>query len=323
MTNITKKLLLFGATALIGATVAFADNDVDISVNGDFRGTTLGAATAPGWSADTLPGTTRIIQGNDWDEFAIEIAAPAGNAKTVYSDYFPVLGNILKLEVTLRGTGTASVGFAAFDAARQPLVKSGMSQTYQVSAVGGETKNYFTITDPQAKFIRICLTANPGSQVSFGDVDAEYRQGAVPAAAPAVVPTAVAAPAQPAAPAPATRVLAPAAPVQPAAPVSLLPLINDRFYSLKSIGATEYQVTLPVGSEIDFKLEENADNGQYWSLSTYDAYICRVKMEHDRDGVWPFRYDNAEIELKGLTPGTSRIVFNYPGKTFIVHVTVR
>ncbi|MBS1371108.1 MAG: hypothetical protein HPZ91_14245 [Lentisphaeria bacterium] len=315
MTNITEKLLLFGATALIGATVAFADNDVDISVNGDFRGTTLGAATAPGWSADTLPGTTRIIQGSDWDEFAIEITAPAGNAKTVCSDYFPVLGNILKLEVTLRGTGTASVGFAAFDAARQPLVKSGMSQTCQVSAVGGETKNYFTITDPQAKFIRLCLTANPGSQVSFGDVDAEYRQGAVPAAAPAVVPTPAAAPA--------ARVLPPAVPVQPAAPVSLPPLIDDRFYSLKSIGATEYQVTLPVGSEIDFKLEEDADNGQYWSLSTYDAHICRVKMEHDRDGIWPFRYDNAEIELKGLTPGTSRIVFNYPGKTFVVHVTVR
>ena len=46
-------------------------------------------------------------------------------------------------------------------------------------------------------------------------------------------------------------------------------------------------------------------------------------MEYDRDGVRPFRYDNTEIEQKGLAPGTSRIVFNYPGKTFVAHMTVR
>ena len=47
-------------------------------------------------------------------------------------------------------------------------------------------------------------------------------------------------------------------------------------------------------------------------------------MEHDRDGVWPFRRDQAEIELKGMARGTTTVLFSYPdGKSFRIHFTVR
>ena len=72
------------------------------------------------------------------------------------------------------------------------------------------------------------------------------------------------------------------------------------------------------------ELEEEASEGLYWAISSYDPNICRVEMEHDRGGVWPFRYDKAEIDLKGVAPGTTTVVFTRPdGKTFRVLFTVR
>lgn len=321
-----QKLLLFTALGACCALPSFADDDIDLRINGDFRGAAVNAATAPGWTVAVGNGSTRIIRGNDFDEFGIEVTAAAQSAKSIYSDFHPVAGNLLKIESEVKGSGVATVGFAAFDAAKKPL--PGSAQSYQASPYWSKTKNYFTLSDPNVKFVKIVLTAEKGAAVTFQDVEAEFKlTRAVPAGnpVPAAVPAAAQVVVPPAAPvasvaAPATPVAAPALPAT--APVRML--IHDKLYSVSSISNTVCQATVPLRGEIDFDLEEDASEGLYWTVSSYDANICRVEMKHDRGGIWPFRYDKAEIELKGVAPGTTTVVFAYPdGKTFSVLFTVR
>ena len=76
-------------------------------------------------------------------------------------------------------------------------------------------------------------------------------------------------------------------------------------------------------SDIDFNLGEDPNRGQYWRVVSYDASVCRVKLEHDQDGVFPFRYYKAEIELKALRPGRTDVVFSCGGKRVTVHFSAQ
>ena len=82
-----------------------------------------------------------------------------------------------------------------------------------------------------------------------------------------------------------------------------------------------FETSLPVGSDIDFELGEDAGSSLYWRVTSYDASICRVKLEHDQDGVFPVRWDKAEIELKALRPGSTDVVFTCGTKKLTVHFT--
>ncbi len=305
---------LWGCALFAGLTVvAWGDDEVELRVNGDFGGAAPGAVMAPGWTADELPGQTKVVPGEDWDEFGLKVVAPDGNAKTVCSDFFPVAGRTLKLEVSLRGNGMASVGFQAFDQAKKPLVKAGQSRAYQLSEAGSEVKNYFSLTDPNVKFIRICLTANPGTRVVFEEVEAEFKSVYPPASAAMQSVTPVV-----------RAVAAEAAGVASAQPGVVRPLIHDKFYALSRLAEkTELQVSLPRGSEIDFELGEDGANDRYWTVSQYDPAVCQVKLEHDIGGIWPFRYDKAEVELKAMAPGKTTLVFNCAGKSVIIHFSVQ
>ncbi len=320
-----KKLLSASVAGFLCVCVLNADDDYELRINGDFRGATLGAAIAPGWEVVSGGGMTKIVRGDDFDEFAIKVDAGAQKQESVYSDFQPVVGNIIKIESEIMGNGIAMVGFVSFDADKKPL-QSGLAEAYNVTAFWSETKNYFTISDPAAKYVKIVLTAEKGSSVTFREVEAEFKMykgagTAAPAVAPVVVPRATTA-SSPAAPAPAATVALSTPAPTTAVPAQLL--INDKFYSLSDVGVTPYQVTLPIGGDIDFELEESADKGHYWTISGYDSRICRVEIDHDRGGVWPFRYDKAEIELKGIAPGTTTVTFSYAdGRTFSVLFTVR
>ena len=310
-----QKLLAASVTGFLCMVALFADQDYDLRINGDFRGAASNAVIAPGWTAST-GAVTRIQQSNDFDEFCLEIRADSQKAASVYSDLLPIRGNLLKVEADIRGSGIASVGFLAFDAAKKPL--QGNTRSYKAAAYWGKVKNYFTISDPNTRFVKIVLTAEKGSVITFGDVEAELKvqyghhsastpsANSVPTSAVSVVESVVAA-------APAVTQMVPAQ-----------PLIYDKLYSLKQISRTVCQATVPLRGEVEFELEEDVDKGHYWTISSYDSSICRVEIKHDRDGIWPFRYDKAEIDLKGIAPGTTTVVFTYPdGKSFSVIFTVR
>ena len=88
------------------------------------------------------------------------------------------------------------------------------------------------------------------------------------------------------------------------------------------LGADEhFETSLPTGSDIDFELGEDAGGSLYWRVVSFDPSICRVKIKHEQDGVFPFRIDKAEIELKALRPGRTDVVFVCGQKRLTVHFT--
>ena len=154
---------------------------------------------------------------------------------------------------------------------------------------------------------------------------APAAQAPAPAPAPAVAPAPAPAPAPAVAPAPApAQAVAPApapAPVAATPTVGMQLLQNDHYYAYMFLdNDTHFEAAVPCGSDIDFKIGEDAGK-QYWRLVSCDPAVCRVKLEHDSDGVFPFRIDKAEIELKAVMPGKTDVVFVCGPKRVTVHFT--
>ena len=342
------------AAALLPGIRICADQDVDLPINGDFRGTPSGYSPAPGWTLTADGGQSRILPTTDRNDFILELTASQGRSQSVFSDLYALAGNQLKLELKIRGTGNASFGYEVYDATRRTLLGS-QARNVILTAYDQNIQQYFLLP-AQSKYIRIRLTAEAGSSAQFRDVDADIsivpQQAApvisAPAPAPApATPGVISAPAP--APAPATPgvISAPApapapatpgvisAPAPAPAPATAAPapavsnqsfriLQNDRFYSFSSLAQNEhFEISLPVGSDIDFELGENADRGRYWRVVSYDANICRVKIDHDRGGFLSFKGDHAEIELKALTPGSTSVVLVCGEKRFTVHFSAQ
>lgn len=318
------------AVVLPAARVA-ADNDIDLPINGDFRGSPAGYSPAPGWTLTADGGNARILPTTDRDDFILELRAAPTRSQSVLSNPHQIPGNVLKLELKLSGTGNASVGYEALDGTGTTIIAADRL-TMALAGYDQKVKHYFTLPQ-QARFVRIRLTAEAGAVAQFRDVDADISVTTVataPAAAGAIAapaPTATAAPtpgaiAAPAPVAPAQAAPAPAPAAAPTPPPAARLLQNDKYYAYSFLGQDEhFTASLPVGSDIDFKLGEDAGSGRYWQVTSYDPAICRVKLEHDQDGVFPIRWDKAEIELKAMMRGSTVVVFVCGEKRFTVHFT--
>ena len=335
--SLLKVSLAAAMLTALGTVPAVADNDIDLPINGDFRGSPSGYSPAPGWTLTADGGGARILPTTDRDDFCLELRSVPNREQSVVSDLYQLSGSTLKLELKVSGAGTAMAGYETLDDTRTRVI-SANRQAVQLSAYDQKCKWYFPLNVP-ARYIRIRLTAGPGSTARFRDVDADISgpviAAAQPAAAPGTIaapapaaPGTIAAPAPVAAPAPAAQpaVAAPAPAPAPAAapPPGTRLLQNDRYFSYSFLGQDEhYETILPVGSDIDFDLGEVPSSGYYWKVFSYDPSICRVKLEHDQDGVWPLRRDKAEIELKALRPGRTDVIFTCGSKRFTVHVTAQ
>lgn len=322
-----KKLLLAALSGWFCLCWVSADDDYDLRINGDFRGAAANAAFAPGWNVSPGEGSTRVIPGKEHDEFAAEITAGARDGKAIFSDFHPVRGNSVKLEAEIKGSGTARIGIAAFDANKKQLFIR--DRSFAATTLWNKIQTIFPIPESEVKFVQVELAAEPGSVVAFADVDAEFKRFYIQVPAPGQTHTSTQQQPQtdPATAAPQPQQTVPAAPTaQPAppAPVALPALIPEKRYTLGEIGSTVYQTTVPLAGEIDFELEEETSQGRVWSIASYDPAICRVEMEHDRDGILGIQREQAEIELKGISRGTTTVRFTYPdGKSFQVNFTVR
>ena len=365
--------------AMLFSAAAVADNDIDIPINGDFRGVPSGYSPAPGWILTAGGGSARILPTTDADDFMLELIATPAQPQSVVSDIYQLPGNVLKLELKVNGAGTAAFGYQLLDDTRTRVIAADQ-QAVQLTAYDQKIKRYFTLA-AQARWIRITLTAGNGSTARFRDVDADISVGmmtagqtvaapapavaapapavaapapavaapapavAAPAPAPAVAAPAVAAPAPavaaPAVAAPAPAVAAPAPAVAAPAPAVAAPaataataaptaapasrlLQHDKYYMYTFLGPDEhFETSLPSGSDIDFELGEDASGSLYWRLISVDPSVCRVKLKHEQDGVFPFRIDKAEIELKALRPGRTDVVFVCGQKRLTVHFTAQ
>ena len=329
------------AAALVLPAALAAGDDIDLPVNGDFRGAPSGYCPAPGWTLTADGGSARILPTADANDFALELTAAPSRSQSVISDLHPLPGNMLKLEFKVRGTGSASAGYEAYDASRTVLVCSDR-QTVALTGYDQKFSRYFPMLPAQAKFIRIRLTAEAGSAAQFRDVDADVSTAAVcappasgvmaappaSASAPGVMaapPASASAPgavAAPPAPAPAPAAPAAAAPVQTPAPAGTQILQNDKYYTYTFLDTdAHFEASLPVGSDIEFELGESVSDRHVWRVVSYNPAVCRVKLKHDQDGVFPVRWDKAEIELKAIGRGSTDVVFTSGEKKVTVHFT--
>lgn len=307
---------VFGA-AMAAAIPAFADHDIDIHVNGDFRGRPSGTQVVPGWTLTADGGSARLLPARKPGKAMLELRATPYRGQSALSDLHTIRGNVLKLEVKISGSGSVAVGYEVFDAARRQIAGGEMVRA-GLGAVEAEFKHYFTLNAPGAAYIRLRLTAEPNSTAVFRDVDAEWKSRPLPPPAPGViaapppppVPGAVAAPPPP----------APVAP--PPAPAFGKPLLPNQRYTLHSLAPVErFQVSLPIGTKIRFELGENSMRREFWRIAAFDRGMCRIRMEHTRRGAPPTFHEQAELELKALRPGTSMIELVCPGRRVEIRFT--
>ena len=313
----TKKLLisLFLTAILCFAANVIADDDIELRINGDFRGAPSGYSPAPGWTLTADGGNARILPTHDHDEFCLELTAAPNRSQSVYTELHPCSRRLLKLEFKVRGIGTAAFGYESFDHTGKRLVASDR-QLVSLSNFEQKFKHYFNLAP--AAFIRIRLTAEPGARAIFRDVDAELNGPVMSVASGGVIAAPPATSDVVTAPKPPTVPTLP--PSQPTPPAKLKPLYDHQYLSYSSLGPDEhYATSVRLGKDLDLNLEE--DPARLWKVVSFDPNICRIKLEHDRDGKHGQRRFRADIEIKAIRPGKTAIVFVCGHKKLTVHFT--
>ena len=236
----------------------------DLPVNGDFKGN-VSAEGVSGW--ELVSGKFRRLPTRDHDEFALELTG-----KTMMrSVMVPVTGRVLKLEAEVSGSGMGRLGYAAFD--RNGKVLTPYADGVSVSAVArrGKVRASLPVAD-SAAFVAVVLVSDSGARVVFEDVEAEFH-GVRTSGGSVVMKN-----------------------------VAVIPLADDGFYRFKDLGRVPFGITLERGGDVEFDVE--AAERDCWQVTSYDRKVCRVKLEHDRKGIWPFHSYRAEVEIVGVAPGS-------------------
>ena len=255
----------------------------DLPVNGDFKGKVSDKGVAQ-W--ELVSGKFRRLPTHDHDEFAVELSGKA----MMRSVMVPVTGKVLKLEAEVSGSGMGRMGYAAFD--RNGKLLTAYADGVSFSAVSRRSKVRASLpVADNAAFVAVVLVADNGSIVMFEDVDAEFH--GVRTSGGSVVMKGVA----------------------------VIPLANDRFYRFKELGNIPFGITLERGGDVEFDVE--AAERDLWQVTSYDRKVCRVELEHDRKGIWPFHSYRAEVEIVGVAPGSCYVeLTSTSGKKMKVFVVV-
>jgi len=276
---------IFAVGTIVGASLC-AVAAYDLPINGNFRDAAGHRAT--GW---ILPAHGVRFYPQHRGKHMLELFAAPQAPNIAATDLYPIGPGTLEVKADISGRGVASLGFEAFDASRSRIVQSGRQQ-WQLNDVPGRIKFNFPLSDPSIAYVRITLTAEPGSVARFTDVEADMHYAPAPMP-PAPVPTPVPAPQA---------------------------LVHNSFFHLSTLPpVSEFTASVYAGSDIELKLSEHPSRGQVWShTGAYNPRVCRVEIDHKhRKG-----QSYAKIELKGLHRGTTRLIFSNPaGKQVIIHFT--
>lgn len=208
------------------------------------------------------------------------------NDAELVSAKYPVTGSQLELKAEVRGSGIGKVSYIIFDRSGNQLKHH--ADGIRFSAQRRKSKVRAMLNVPQeAAALSIVLSAAKGSTVIFEDVEAEFYRPR---------------------------------PVIPGTH-GTVPLVDERRYKLNDLENVTYSATLSPGRDIEFKLEESET--AKWQIKSSGNRFCRVEMEHDRDGVWPFRRYDAEVEIKALRKGKCEVVLHHAsGKEMKIAILV-
>ena len=215
-----------------------------------------------------------------------EYAVELQNGAQLISEAYPVTGELLELKAEVRGNGFGRITYIIFDRAGHALKHHSDRIRFSAQSRKSKVRALFNIPR-EAATLSIELVADKNSTVIFEDVEAEFERP--------------------------RKVLSDSN--------AMTPLVDERRYRLADLGKEIYAVTLAPGKDVEFKLEE-ADVAK-WQVKSADSNICRVYIEHDRDGIWPLRRYDAEVEIKALRRGKCEVVLQHAsGKEMKIAVQV-
>ncbi|MCQ2379171.1 MAG: hypothetical protein MJ016_08240 [Victivallaceae bacterium] len=294
-----KKSIFVAAVASVLAFSLAAEEDMTAPINGSFQG--FAFSLAPGWSKGEGDGDASIITGRR-NHRELRIETEDDHIQRVVSDAFPVNGKILIVEMESSGRGQAAMTVLSFDAQEQ-IIDEDEPPIRPVRTGHGrvDAKYYFRFPE-NAATAQIVLSTVGAADVVFGDLEASFTDEITPE---------ILAGLQPPKPEPEKvstfdKMQRPTDTVQPVS-------INDgaRLKAEELFDGESYQITLPLGGETEFFLEEDADADLLWKIASFDADKCRIKIRHENVGLWPFDTDVARIAIKAKNSGISEIVLPY------------
>ena len=209
----------------------------------------------------------------------------SGDAVLVSAKY-PVTGNQLELQAEVRGIGIGKISYICYDRSGNPLKYP--ADGIRFSAQSRKSKVRALLNLPsEADRIAISLSAAQGSVIIFEDVEAEFE---LPR--PLIAGT-----------------------------DGTIPLRHEYCYRMKDLENVTYSAAIVPGQEVEFKLEE-AELAK-WQLVSADRN-CRVSIDHERNGLWPFFSYEAEVEIKAVRKGKCEVILRHTsGKEMKIAIQVR
>ena len=180
------------ALSLLIAAGLFADEDLEI--NGEFKLLNEAKNAPVGWEKSSAGqpgvGTFRVVAARESDENAVLITAQRRITALRTSKSFPVRpGNKVRLEVDVKGKGTAGVGLALYSAdgahITDIVVAKGMALPHKFLNIKGRCiisneyavkRNGKTVRLVPAS-LRVFFFAGRESEITFENVEAEVDSG--------------------------------------------------------------------------------------------------------------------------------------------------
>jgi len=293
------------------AGVVLCAEEIDLNMNGKFRGAAKDAETAPGWIPDNAIGSCRILKGRKSREFVQEIAATTA-VKSVSSEFYPATGSRLKVDLKYSGSGNGKVSCFCYDSQRQQIAPEESAAITAAETL--QEREFRFVLPPRTAFIRLVLAALPKSTVCFEDVNAEYMLDRAPAGAPQVSVDIYKGKV--------SLVTESSAHVE--IPPEAVPLANDKRLYYKNIPYSGvYRGETTLGNDFDVDLGEDSNSGIFWQVMSYDPNVCLVKIDHKHLGFGAFNLDKAVIEILPYSRGSVRVDLSCGRKKMTIYVTAR
>ena len=173
---------LFAFVACFFALCLVADEDIDLKINGDFKGSKLNAAQPVYWvknyANNPKIGASRIIATNEPDEFALEVKTTAVATPFYSLPHRAKAGDRVKISIDAKGSGQIMFKCYVYDANQKYVgILYGKPIKLTSSLFFSEYKEVITLHEFPGKNpignVRIVFAALKDTNVVFKDVEAE------------------------------------------------------------------------------------------------------------------------------------------------------
>lgn len=170
---------IFSALVL-AAVLPLTGDDIDIRVNGEFKGSKLNAAAPKGWVKQGTKlkdiGVTKVVATDDKDEFALHVKTTTRSTSFFSTATVPVKGGEkIEVEAKIKGKGTVSFQLYTYSMPGHKYVKTiPLDQIRKTKP--GEWKG--SIQLPQKinyNYFRLAFLVRNNADLTISDIEAEFK----------------------------------------------------------------------------------------------------------------------------------------------------